>query len=107
MANLARLELANLTRLWDDQFNPALTPGVIHSVLRGTFDQWLAELAEGAGAEYICGIPVEELVKDGSGSVVGIRAGDDAITAHVVIDCEGVNSLLAERCLGVARPRSR
>ena len=75
------------------------------SVLRGTFDQWLAELAEGAGAEYICGIPVEELVKDGSGSVVGIRAGDDAITAHVVIDCEGVNSLLAERCLGVARPK--
>ena len=78
---------------------------MIHSVLRGTFDQWLAELAEGAGAEYICGIPVEELVKDGSGSVVGIRAGDDAITAHVVIDCEGVNSLLAERCLGVARPK--
>ena len=71
-------------------------------MLRGTFDQWLAELAEGAGAEYICGIPVEELVKDGSGSVVGIRAGDDAITAHVVIDCEGVNSLLAERCLGLA-----
>lgn len=76
-----------------------------YSVLRGTFDQWLAELAEGAGAEYICGIPVEELVKDGSGSVVGIRAGDDVITAHVVIDCEGVNSLLAERCLGVARPK--
>lgn len=36
---------------------------------------------------------------------MGIRAGDDAITAHVVIDCEGVNSLLAERCLGVARPK--
>lgn len=50
-----------------------------YSVLRGTFDQWLAELAEGAGAEYICGIPVEELVKDGSGSVVGILAGDTAM----------------------------
>jgi len=32
-----------------------------YSVLRSTFDQWLAEKAEEAGAEYIYGIPVEEL----------------------------------------------
>lgn len=75
-----------------------------YSVLRGTFDQWLAELAEGAGAEYIYGIPVEELIKNESGAVCGVRAGEDEITAHVVIDCEGVNSLLAERCLGVKKP---
>ena len=36
-----------------------------YSVLRGPFDQWLAEKAEEAGAEYICGIAVEELIKDG------------------------------------------
>ena len=77
-----------------------------YTVLRAPFDQWLAQLAESAGAEFIGGIPVEELVEDESGTVIGIRAGDDEITAHVVIDCEGVNSLLAERCLGVARPKS-
>lgn len=75
-----------------------------YTVLRGPFDQWLAELAEGAGAEYICGIPVEELVKGETGAVIGICAGEDEITAKVVIDAEGVNSILAERCLGVKRP---
>lgn len=75
-----------------------------YSVLRSPFDQWLAELAEGAGADYITGIPVEELVKDESGAVIGVRAGEDEITAQVVINAEGVNSLLAERCLGVTRP---
>ena len=77
-----------------------------YAVLRGTFDQWFAQLAEDAGAEYICGIPVEELLKDDSGAVRGVRAGDDEITAHVTIDAEGVNSLLAERCLGVPRPKA-
>ena len=60
-----------------------------YSVLRGPFDQWLAEKAEEAGAEYICGIAVEELIKDGSGRVTGVRAGDDEITAEVVILAEG------------------
>lgn len=78
-----------------------------YSVLRATFDQWLAELAEGAGAEYVCGIPVDELVRDESGAVVGVRAGEDVITSHVVIDAEGANNLLAERSLGVRRPSAR
>ena len=51
-----------------------------YSVLRGPFDQWLAEKAEEAGAEAIYGIPVEELIKDESGRVVGVRAGEDEIT---------------------------
>ena len=33
-----------------------------YSVLRAPFDQWLASKAEDAGAEYICGIAVEELL---------------------------------------------
>ena len=76
-----------------------------YTVLRGPFDQWLAQKAEDAGAEYIYGIAVEELVKDETGKVIGVRAGEDVITSQVVILCEGVNSLLAERCLGVARPK--
>ena len=77
-----------------------------YSVLRGPFDQWLAEKAEEAGAEYICGIAVEELIKDESGRVTGVRAGDDEITADVVILAEGTNSMLSERCLGNARPKA-
>ncbi len=75
-----------------------------YSVLRGPFDQWLADQAESAGAEYICGIAVEELVKDDNGKIIGIKAGDDEITAEVVILCDGVNSLLTEQAVGAKRP---
>ena len=75
-----------------------------YSVLRATFDGWLAELAENAGCEMIPGIAVEELLKDEAGNVIGIKAGEDEITAQVVIVAEGQNSLLAERCLGAQRP---
>ena len=76
-----------------------------YSVLRGPFDQWLAEKAEAAGAEYICGIAVEELIKDDGGKVCGVRAGEDEITASVTIVAEGVNALLCERGLGNPRPK--
>lgn len=77
-----------------------------YSVLRGTFDQWLMELVEGAGCEMICGIAVEKLLKDDAGAVYGIMAGEDEITAQVVIVAEGQNSLLTERDLGAPRPAS-
>ncbi len=77
-----------------------------YSVLRGPFDQWLAEKAEEAGVEAIYGIPVEELIKDESGRVIGVRAGEDEITGQVVVLCEGTNSMLAERCLGNPRPKA-
>ena len=77
-----------------------------YSVLRAPFDQWLASKAEDAGAEYICGIAVEELLKDEGGKVVGVRAGEDEITAEVVVLAEGVNPLLSERCLGNPRPKA-
>ena len=76
-----------------------------YSVLRAPFDQWLASKAEDAGAEYICGIAVEELLKDGAGCVTGVRAGEDEITAEVTILAEGCNTVLAEKCLGNPRPK--
>ena len=76
-----------------------------YSVLATTLDQWLCDKAEAAGAELIFGIPVEELVKDDSGAIIGIRAGEDTFTSHVVILAEGQNTLLAERCLGVPRTK--
>ena len=94
---------ANLTV--DFSSDEMLKPGQeSYSVLRGTFDQWLAGKAEEAGAECIYGIAVEELVKDEHGKVVGVRAGEDEITAEVVILCDGVNSLLTEQAVGAKRP---
>ena len=78
-----------------------------YAVLRSTFDQWLASKAEDEGAEFICGIPVESLVKDDSGKVIGVQAGEDEITADVVLLCDGVNSLLAEQAVGAKRPSGK
>ena len=67
-----------------------------YTVLRGPFDQWLAEQAENAGAEYIYGIAVENLIIE-DGKVKGIDAFGDAITSDVVILADGVNSLLTSQ----------
>ena len=76
-----------------------------YSVLRASFDQWLAEQAEDAGAECIYGIPVEALLKEGS-RVTGVRAGEDEITAELVILADGCNSLLTEQAVGAPRPKA-
>lgn len=65
-----------------------------YSVLRGPFDQWLQSKAEDAGAEYVNGIAVEDLVTDGS-RIIGVRASGDEITAAVTILADGANSLLS------------
>ena len=74
-----------------------------YSVLRGPFDRWLASKAEDAGAECIYGIAVEDLVWNG-GRIVGVRAGEDEITADVTILADGVNSLLSEKAKLAKRP---
>jgi electron transfer flavoprotein-quinone oxidoreductase len=76
-----------------------------YSVLRAPFDQWLALKAETAGAEYICGIAVEALLKDESGTIRGISAGGDEITAQVTIVADGANSLLSAQATGASRPQ--
>lgn len=74
------------------------------TVLRAPFDQWLAGKAEEAGAEYIYGIAVEDFMRDESGKVCGVRAGEDEISSDVVVLCDGVNSLLAAKAVGAKRP---
>jgi electron transfer flavoprotein-quinone oxidoreductase len=67
-----------------------------YSVLRGQFDQWLAEKAENAGAQMIPGIRVDDLIiRDGR--VCGVIAGEDELEAEVTIIADGVNSLLAQK----------
>lgn len=77
-----------------------------YTVLRASFDPWLAEQAENAGAEFIYGIAVESLLKDENGKVCGVRAGEDEITAEVVLLCDGVNSLLTKEAVGYERPKT-
>ena len=67
-----------------------------YTVLRAPFDQWLAEQAENAGAEYIYGIAVEDLIIE-DGKVCGINAFGDELRSHVVILADGVNSLLTSK----------
>jgi len=74
------------------------------TVLRARFDPWLAAQAEAAGAEYIYGIAVDELVSAGD-SIVGVRAGGDEITAEVTILADGANSLLSEQAGLAATPK--
>ena len=67
-----------------------------YTVLRSTFDAWMADQAEAAGAQIICGIRVDDLiVRDGA--VCGVMAGGDELEARVTILADGVNSLLAQK----------
>lgn len=64
------------------------------SVLRAKFDPWLAQQAVDAGAEIMPGFRVDSLLKE-DGRVVGIKAGDDEMTAHIVVAADGVNSFIS------------
>jgi electron transfer flavoprotein-quinone oxidoreductase len=75
-----------------------------YSVLRATFDQWLAAQAEKAGAECIFGLTVDRLIKDSSGKVNGVIVGDDEFTSDIVILADGANSLLTADAVGAVRP---
>lgn len=75
-----------------------------YSVLRASFDPWLAAQAEEAGAECLFGLTVDRLIKDASGKVSGVVVGDDEITADIVILADGVNSLLTADAVGATKP---
>ena len=63
------------------------------TVLRARLDDWLATQCEEAGATVMTGMKVDALLTDGR-RVVGIRAGEDELRAHVVVAADGVNSFL-------------
>ncbi|EEZ9772498.1 FAD-dependent oxidoreductase [Escherichia coli] len=70
-----------------------------YTVLRNRLDPWLMEQAEQAGAQFIPGVRVDALVREGN-KVTGVQAGDDILEANVVILADGVNSMLG-RSLGM------
>jgi electron transfer flavoprotein-quinone oxidoreductase len=68
-----------------------------YTLIRVRFDRWYAKQAEAAGAELYAGVTVRELLKDGT-RVVGVKTSEgDELTASVVLACDGVNSLLAQK----------
>lgn len=70
--------------------------GDSYSILRGVFDQWLADKAEEAGVQMVTGIRIDNLiVRDGK--VRGVVAGEDELEADITILADGVNSLLAQK----------
>jgi electron transfer flavoprotein-quinone oxidoreductase len=68
-----------------------------YTIIRTQFDQWYAKKAEEAGAEVYTGMMVDGVVKK-DGKVVGVKTSDgDELLANVVIACDGVNSILAQK----------
>ncbi len=65
------------------------------TALRGSFDRWLAERAEEAGAMLITGIKVDELWRE-NGHVRGLISGKDRVESDLVIAADGAISLMAE-----------
>ena len=73
-----------------------------YTILRGRFDQWLAEQVEEAGGMVVAGVQANELIiKDGK--VIGVQVGEDDMYANVVVIADGVNSMLAEKA-GFRKP---
>ena len=65
------------------------------SVLRAKLDEWLAGRCEEAGVTLMPGVKVDGLVRNGD-QIVGIKAGDDELRAHVVVAADGVNSFICQ-----------
>ncbi|MFD1507596.1 FAD-dependent oxidoreductase [Georgenia yuyongxinii] len=64
------------------------------TVLRAKLDAWIAERCEEAGVFLMPGVRVDDVLRE-DGRVVGVRAGEDELRAHVVVAADGVNSFLA------------
>lgn len=72
------------------------------SVLRAKFDRWFAKQAERKGAMIVDKNRVDDLVWE-DGRVAGVWAGGDELRADLVIACDGVLSLIAEKA-GLRQP---
>jgi electron transfer flavoprotein-quinone oxidoreductase len=70
------------------------------TVLRAKLDPWLAGKCEQAGVFLMSGVRVDAvLTQDGAEGkrVVGVKAGEDELHAHVVVAADGVNSFIAQQ----------
>lgn len=70
-----------------------------YTIIRAQIDKWFSKKVKEAGALVICETTVTDLIKDNAGKVIGVRTDREEgdIFADVVVLCDGVNSLLAQR----------
>ena len=66
-----------------------------YTLIRPTFDRWLAEKASAEGAAIISKYKVEQLLRE-NGRVAGIRAEGEDIGANVVVAADGAMSFIAK-----------
>jgi electron transfer flavoprotein-quinone oxidoreductase len=69
------------------------------TVLRAKLDPWLAGKCEEAGVFLMSGVRVDRVLTENGGTgkrVIGVKAGDDELRAHVVVAADGVNSFIAQ-----------
>ncbi|MFH1726231.1 MAG: FAD-dependent oxidoreductase [Elusimicrobiota bacterium] len=68
-----------------------------YTIIRVHFDQWYAGKAEEAGVEVYPGVKVDDVVRK-DGKIAGVKTSEgDELLASVVIACDGVNSILAQK----------
>ncbi len=75
-----------------------------YSILRAKFDRWLSKQAERKGLMLVSRSRVDDLIIE-DGRVEGVYAGGDELRSQVVIACDGVLSLMAEKA-GLRKPGS-
>ena len=72
-------------------------PHNCYSIIRVNFDRWYAKKAEEAGAQLYTGVMVKEPLSK-NGRICGVKTTEgEELLSDVVIACDGVNSLLAQK----------
>lgn len=80
----------------------AQEPYQSYSILRGKFDKNFAKMAEKKGVSIVNKSRVDDLIIE-NGKVEGVIAGGEELTANMVIACDGVLSMIAEKA-GLRKP---
>ena len=73
------------------------------TVLRKTFDVWLAEQAKKAGATLMLSQRVDKLIKEGD-NVCGVQTPKNTFSAKAVVLADGASSLLGQKLGLVQKP---
>jgi electron transfer flavoprotein-quinone oxidoreductase len=71
-------------------------PHQSYSVLRSRVDRWISERLEEKGVMILPKTRVDDAIRE-NGKIAGVIAGGDDLRADVVVACDGVVSLLAEK----------
>jgi len=74
-----------------------IEPANCYTIIRTPFDRWYAKKAEEAGVSLLTGVTVSDVIKK-EGAIVGVKSSEgDELFADVIIACDGVNSILAQK----------